>query len=215
MINIILVDDHQVVLDGLQLLLKDVEDVRVVGTAGDGLQLLNKLKTNINVDVILMDASMPNMNGFETTKMVKRLYPSIKILMLTMLAQQKYLDRAIEVGANGFLTKNKGKADFIEAIRQVSKGHEFVRMADLDEENNLTNNSSRQLNPDFPQLTERELQIICLITKRHTSREISKKLSISRLTLEVSKRTLHFKLGVRNDEGIIQLAIKYKLCTPN
>ena len=209
MINVILVDDHQVVLDGLQQLLKDVLDIKVIDTASNGKQLLQKLSENNEVDVVLMDVTMPIMNGIEATALVKEQFPTIKVLMLTMRAEQKTLNQALEAGANGYLTKNKGKSDFIEAIRQVHDGDRFIKMADIDNEEVAGNNSN---NP-FTSLNERELQIICLITRQYTSKEIVKTLSISRLTLEVSKRTILKKLGVRNDAGIVMMAIKHQLCS--
>ena len=208
MINVLLVDDHQVVLDGLKQLLSNVPDIKVIDTASNGAELFKKLKIRDKVDVILMDVNMPIMDGLEATKEVKKNYPSIKVLMLTMRSEQKIFNQAKEMGADGYLTKNKGKSDFIEAIKLVYEGKEFVRMADLDAEAISCTNPSQH----FSDLNQRELQIICLITKQFTSKEITQELSISRLALEVSKKTILKKLGVRNDAGIAIMATKHGLC---
>lgn len=126
-------DDHQVVLDGLQLLLKSHPEIRVAGTAHNGNELLEQLKSNPEdaPDVILMDINMPGMDGLEATRRVKAEYPDVKVLMLTMRDEKRDFNLALAEGANGFLSKSKGKKEIVDAIIRVSRG-EFVVFADFD-----------------------------------------------------------------------------------
>lgn len=132
-IRVYLVDDHQVVLDGLQLLLKSHPEIRVAGTAHNGNELLEQLKSNPEdaPDVILMDINMPGMDGLEATRRVKAEYPDVKVLMLTMRDEKRDFNLALAEGANGFLSKSKGKKEIVDAIIRVSRG-EFVVFADFD-----------------------------------------------------------------------------------
>lgn len=137
-INVYLVDDHQVVLDGLQLLLKGQPEIRVAGTAHNGGELLEQLKLMQEgkgrvaaVDVILMDINMPVMDGLEATQRVKEEYPEIKVLMLTMRDEKRDFNLAMARGADGFLSKSKGKKEIVDAIIRVSRG-EFVVFADFE-----------------------------------------------------------------------------------
>lgn len=129
-------DDHQVVLDGLQLLLKSHPEIRVAGTAHNGNELLAQLQVipegAADVEyVILMDINMPGMDGLEATRRVKAEYPDVKVLMLTMRDEKRDFNLALAEGANGFLSKSKGKKEIVDAIIRVSRG-EFVVFADFD-----------------------------------------------------------------------------------
>ncbi|MCO6477720.1 MAG: response regulator transcription factor [Phaeodactylibacter sp.] len=134
-ITVFLVDDHQVVLDGLQLLLKGHPQIGVVGAARNGSELLERLKqmreSGPLPGVILMDINMPGMDGLEATRRVRAEYPEVSILMLTMRDDKQGLDMAIASGANGFLSKSKGKAEIVDAIIRVAQG-EFVVFADFE-----------------------------------------------------------------------------------
>ena len=137
-IRVYLVDDHQEVLDGLQLLLKGHQEIRVAGTAHNGSELLEQLKLMQEgksgaaaVDVILMDINMPVMDGLEATQRVKEEYPDIKVLMLTMRDEKRDFNLALPQGADGLLSKSKGKKEIVNAIIRVSRG-EFVVFADFE-----------------------------------------------------------------------------------
>ena len=135
-IRVYLVDDHQVVLDGLQLLLKSHPEIRVAGTAHNGNELLAQLQVipegAADVEyVILMDINMPGMDGLEATRRVKAEYSDVKVIMLTMRDEKRDFNLALAEGANGFLSKSKGKKEIVDAIIRVSRG-EFVVFADFD-----------------------------------------------------------------------------------
>ena len=132
-IRVYLVDDHQVVLDGLQLLLKGHPQIRVAGTAHNGQELLEYLERERSAppDVILMDINMPVMDGLEATQRVKAGHPGVRVLLLTMRDDKRDLDLALSRGADGFLSKSKGKKEIVDAIIRVSRG-EFVVFADFE-----------------------------------------------------------------------------------
>ncbi|MCO6487507.1 MAG: response regulator transcription factor [Phaeodactylibacter sp.] len=132
-ISVYLVDDHQVVLDGLQLLLKGHPQIQVTGTAHNGHELLEYLERRQGAlpDVILMDINMPGMDGLEATQRAKAGYPGVRVLMLTMRDDKRDLDLALARGADGFLSKSKGKKEIVDAIIRVSRG-EFVVFADFE-----------------------------------------------------------------------------------
>lgn len=126
MINIFLVDDQQIVLDGLQRFLKDAPDIKVMGVAHNGQDLLQQLQSAQNsgsldaINLVLMDVNMPVMDGFEATRRLKSRYPQIKVLILSMRDQEEDIKQAMMQGADGFLSKSKGKSAIIDAIRKVS-----------------------------------------------------------------------------------------------
>ncbi len=215
-IRVLLVDDHQVLLDGLQLLLKNEAELEIVGTAENGRQLLDLLDNFTTqegappVDLILMDITMPVMDGLTATKKVKKRHPGIKVIMLTMQNQLQYLKEAVARGADGFLSKKAGKEEITEAIRKVIRNGEFVINADLDKRPALT--GPAQENTRSALLTDREKQIICLICKEYSLADIATSLSLSTVSIDAQRRNILSKLGVRSNIGIVREAIKRNLC---
>ena len=124
MIRILLADDHQILLDGIQAILDDDPELSVVGTASNGLEALSFLENN-KVDVLLLDLQMPKMDGMETIEQVHKLYPEVKILMLSMHKEEAYIRRSIENGANGYLVKDTDSEHFLIAIRTVFSGQKY------------------------------------------------------------------------------------------
>ncbi|GJM35450.1 MAG: DNA-binding response regulator [Saprospiraceae bacterium] len=217
-IKVFLVDDHQVLLDGLMLLLKDAPEIQIVGTACNGRELLEKLKVMMekpnSVDVILMDINMPILDGLEATRRVKRIYPDIKIIMLTMSDQMLDVNQAVAQGADGFLSKNNGKNEIIEAINKVYQRDEFVVYTNLDKDksSHFFSNKSKTGISDALFLTEREKQIICLICQEYPLDTIASLLSLSLITITAQRKNILGKLGVTTDAGIAREAIERGLC---
>lgn len=211
-IRIFLTDDHQVVLDTLQVLLQDSQDLEIVGFAKNGQDLLGQLEQidseGTPIDLILMDISMPVMDGLEATRQVKLKYPSIKILILTSFTNEDVVKQALAFGADGYITKHQGKQEFLDAIYKVCQGEQVLH-DDKD--------PSSETFPAFqvekpPLLTRREKQIICLLAKSSKLEEISQQLSLSLPTVTTLRKNILVKLKVQTDEAIVRWAMIHELC---
>lgn len=205
MIRVLLADDHKVLLDGLQNLLEGLEDIRCVGVAMNGSEVMTILEDN-NVDVILMDINMPVMDGIETTKQVREKYPETKIIALTMLEQASFIQLMLKSGASGFLLKNSGKEDVLTAIRAVAAGGQYLgpEATQLLMENMKGQSAIRR--EFIPRLTRRESEVLKLMAKGHSTQSIADTLFISFNTVESHRKNLRSKFGVHNGAELIRVA---------
>lgn len=211
MIKILIVDDHQLVIDGIKLMIDEEEDMTVVAEAHNGKEAVDIL-ANKEIDIILMDLNMPVMNGLEATKIIHASYAEIKIIGLSMLNDVKLIRKLINNGAVGYLIKNAGKEEVISAIKTVSNGGQYF---DQDTLNSLLTNKAPEKKKSkeglFPKLSRREKEILQLIMDEFTSSEIGDKLFISLGTVESHRRNINNKLGVRNTAGLVKMTIEYNL----
>ncbi len=207
MINIIITDDHQLMIDGIKTTLADIEDFNFVGEARDGYKLLRLLDEGINVDVILMDISMPNLDGLDSTRKVTKKYPDIKIIALTQFDEKRFIKQMIKNGAMGYLLKDSGKDELEQAIRTVAAGEKYFsgRLSLILINQELKTENKRSL---FPKLTEREKEVLNLICKEYSSQEIADKLFISFHTVESHRANLMYKAGVKNTAGLVRWAVE-------
>ncbi|UOB18531.1 response regulator transcription factor [Abyssalbus ytuae] len=204
-INLIIADDHQIFLDGLVALIKDVKDINIVGTALNGRSVLNLLK-KYTVDIVLLDINMPEMDGIELNKIIKKEHPEIKTLVLTT---HNYPDKIVHFAkdnANGYLLKNVGKIELLTAIYSVINNENYFSeemkkkyMNSVFNKNNTT---------DEAPLSEREKEIIKLIMKEYTTQEIAEKLYISQHTVNTHRKNILTKLNIKNVAGLAVYAIK-------
>lgn len=205
MINILIADDHQLLIDGIKTTLTGVEDIQVVAEVYNGYQVLEKLDTGLKVDVILMDINMPKLDGLNCTKMVRKKYPEIKILALSQYDEKRFVKQMVKNGASGYLLKDSGKDELVKAIHEVhNHGNYFserLSMRLINQELKMENTSAL-----FPKLTDRELEILRLIGKEFSSQEIADKLFISFHTVESHRANLMLKAGVKNTAGLIRWA---------
>lgn len=193
MINIVIVDDHQLFLDGIVSVLLDQENIKILFTENKAVEALKKIKID-EPDLIITDISMPEMNGLEFIKILKKEYPKIKILVLSMFKNmQSYKD------IDGFLLKETDKDELIEAINRIVLQNEkvFVKSNDAIEEFDFKKSI----------LSSREKEIIQLISEEFTTEEIAEKLMISKHTIEAHRKNIFFKLGVKNIAGLISKSI--------
>ncbi|MBN2172785.1 MAG: response regulator transcription factor [Bacteroidales bacterium] len=208
-INVLLTDDHQIIIDGLKSLLEKVEDINVVGEAQNGRIALDLLKI-IKVDVVLMDIDMPILNGIEATKIIKAQYPEIKVVVLSMHNESSLIRTLISAGANGYVLKNTDQEDLISAIRKVYGGQKYfspdatISLAEHD----ALSPSTIQKDWYLEDLTDREIEILKLIAEGFSNKEIGEKLFISHRTVDTHRTNLMKKIGVKNIAGIIKYAIK-------
>lgn len=206
-IKVLLVDDHQIIIDGLRSVLQKTEDIEVAGEASNGQEAL-KLTALLNFDVILMDIDMPVMNGIETLKTLKMKNYSAKVIILSMHNEAGMVKNLIALGAAGYLLKNAGADEVTLAIRKVMSGKQHFS-ADLTL--SLLHSGAQQQNarqqPQI-QLTTRETEILQFIAKGFSNKEIGKSLYISHRTVDTHRTNLMHKLGVSNIAGLVSYAIK-------
>lgn len=206
-IRVLLADDHQVLLDGLQNLFTGIPDIECIGRAVNGQEVLDFLEEN-EVDVILMDINMPVIDGVETTKRVHAKYPEVKVVALTMLEQGSFIQQMLKQGAVGFLLKNSGKEHVLNAIRTVSLGGQYLGPEAtqlLIERMQGQNDKKRAF---IPRLTRREQEVLALISKGMPTQEVADALYISFNTVESHRKNLLSKFGARNVAELIRIAVE-------
>jgi two-component system response regulator NreC len=205
-IKVMLVDDHQIILDGIKSLLENTPDIQVVATANDGNEALNTLKL-LTVDVILMDIDMPGLNGVDATRQINTMFNDVKVIMLTMHSEGAMIKSLIEIGAHGYILKNSTKEELLEAIYKVARGEKYfspeVTMSLLNPEKEKSKTVGIQI--DF---TQREIEIVQLLADGLTNKEIGDKLFISHRTVDTHRTNIMKKVGVNNIAGLISFAIK-------
>jgi DNA-binding NarL/FixJ family response regulator len=209
--TIAVVDDHSVFREGLVSLLKEYEDFEVVLQASNGKELLDSLK-KVKPQIILLDIEMPIMDGIETTIQLKKKYPNIKIIILTMHNEQGLVFELMGKGANGFVPKDKSVEFVVDAIYAVlEKGfyyNDAVAKAVID---GVRNNQTIKKSFQQTSLSGREIEIIKLICKQHTSREIGEILNLSNRTVEAHKYNILSKTKSTNTAGVVLYAIEHHL----
>lgn len=208
-IKIAIADDYKIYRDGLKVGLSADDNLEVVFEADNGEDLIKGLET-ITPDVIIMDLKMPIMDGMEATKEVRKKYPSIKVLVVTMYDDDKFIIHLMENGANGYLLKNTEPDEIRKSIYSVHEnGYYFNDVVNkaLLKKLVLKNN----LKPSFNQnveLTERELEVLKLICEEKTAAEIAKEIFLSPRSVEGIRQRLIEKVGVRNTAGLVMFAVK-------
>ncbi|QNJ98074.1 response regulator [Constantimarinum furrinae] len=211
MIKVLIVDDHKMVIDGLQLLLKNQQGIEVCGTALTGEEGISQLES-VSPDVVLLDINMPGMNGIDTCKKMVQLQPELKIIAISMHKESSLIKLMLGNGAKGYVLKNAGQDEVIEAIQTVYGGKMYLD--DTVNEivvNSVANNSSKKTSSPFPTLSRREKEILELILEEYTTQEIAEKLFISFGTVETHRRNMLIKTGARNTAGLVRISLEYEL----
>jgi DNA-binding NarL/FixJ family response regulator len=211
MIKVLIVDDHRMVIEGLQLLLQNQKDIDVCGTASTGEEGISLLE-EVSPDVVLLDINMPGMNGIDTCKKMVQICPEIKIIAISMHKESSLIKLMLGNGAKGYVLKNAGQDEVIEAIQTVYDGKMYLD--DTVNEivvNSVANNSSKKAGSPFPTLSRREKEILKLILEEYTTQEISEKLFISFGTVETHRRNMLIKTGARNTAGLVRISLEYEL----
>ena len=212
-IRIILADDHQMFLDGLAALLAQINGVEVVAAVNDGAQLLETLETT-PADLVIADLHMPVLNGLEATRKIMELYPSVKVMGLTMDDEPENVQDMLEAGASGYILKNTGKLELETAIRQMMAGGTYLSQSlsnQLAQSLLLRKRAVVEEMNELETLTGRETEILKMIALENSNAEIAEKLFISPKTVETHRKNLMKKIGVRNSLGVYKFAQKHKL----
>lgn len=211
-IKLFLVDDHKMIREGLKLFLNDYQEIEIVGEANNGQECLDAL-ANTDVDIVLTDLNMPVMDGLELTKALKVSHPQVKIVALTMMGESQHIKEMLAEGALGYLLKNCSEEELILGLKNVYNGGTYYSP----EVTNVIINNIRKVKPttskvasEMP-LTEREKEVLHLILKEHSNKEIAEILFISVRTVDAHKRNLLDKTGSKNVAGLVLYAIDRQL----
>ena len=208
MIKVILADDHQILLDGIKTFLDQEPEIEVIGTATNGLQVLELLKKEVP-DVLLLDLMMPHMDGMETTIHVKSKYPDIKILMLTTNDEGSIITSIFKEGATGYLIKNASKETLIQGIKDAYRGKKVLSTELTAKMIESLDKKAKPRSGKAPKITKRELEVLKLIAKEYTTQEIADALFVSTNTVATHKRNLFVKMDVKNSVGMIKKAMDW------
>ena len=205
--KIIIVEDHAIFREGLKRLIDEMNDVELLGEAENGAQFLELLKKG-EPDIVLMDIKMPVMDGIEATEKALKLYPKLKIIILTMFGEEEFLYSLIQKGISGFMLKTAKILEIEMAIRMVSDGKQYYSP----EINGILVNRLRRISSnEIESLTERETEVLNLICKGFTTAQIADKLCASKRTIEGYKARLLEKTGQPSTLNLIIFALRHKL----
>ena len=208
MINVMIVDDHNLVRAGISVMLTGVSGIKVVAEASSGEQAVSLAKEK-NPDVILMDLKMPGIGGLEATRKLLRMLPDVKILIVTVCEDDLFPSRLLQAGAVGYLTKGSELEEMIRAIRAVHTGQRYIS-PEIARQLALKHLDDSGKSP-FESLSERELQVFMMITQGAKVQSIADKLCLSPKTVNSYRYRIFDKLNVHNDVELTHLAIRYGL----
>jgi two-component system invasion response regulator UvrY len=212
MINVMLVDDHDLVRKGIKRLLDDASGIKVVAEAHNGEQAISQIRKK-KPDVILMDVSMPGIGGLEATRKITRSSPDLKIIAVTIHDDDPFPARLLEAGAVGYITKGCDVEEIISAIQSVHLGNQYITPGVAHKlALSFVNNGKKSV---IEELTQRETQVMLLIVKGESNKEISAKLCLSPKTTSTYRYRLFEKLGVENDVELTRFAIRHGLIKEN
>jgi DNA-binding NarL/FixJ family response regulator len=205
-INVLLVDDHKLIRDGLKSIIKTTKNINVVDEFSNGTDAIKFLEKEAHtIDVILMDITMPGLSGIDTTEIIKKLHPKINVIALTMHAEEAYIIKMMKAGALGYVLKDSSQEVLIEAIKKVAENEKYYSK---EVSMKLITLFLNDVIPNDPELSERELEIIKHIAKGSTNRTIAEEVDISDRTVETHRRNIMKKLNVKNTAELIGYSIK-------
>jgi len=200
-IKIYIADDHAIVVEGLTEILRSQINLKIIGTAANGEEVI-QLMNNRPADVVIVDINMPKMNGIQCTEWIKKNHPKTKVIILTMFPEKSYIDQLILAGADGCLLKSRGSKDLLEAIERVTSSKSyFDRIRDFVEPDN---------HPVY-NLSEREVEVTRLIVNGLTSIEIADKLFLSEHTVKTHRKNIFRKLGINSISQLSAFAINNQI----
>jgi two-component system, NarL family, invasion response regulator UvrY len=204
MINVLIVDDHPIVREGLSKIIQLEYDISVTGLAKDASEAIKIMSLKI-VDVVILDISMPGISGLDVIKDLKNLQPAVRIIMLTMYPEERFAVRAIKLGATGYLTKETASDELIKAIRIVYSGHNYITPLIAEKiVNELQGNE--EIAP-HEKLSSREFEVMCMIGSGKTINEIAELMSLSSRTVSTYRTRILEKMDFKNNAMIMRYAI--------
>jgi DNA-binding NarL/FixJ family response regulator len=205
-LRILIAEDHETVREGLKLILNAESDMEVVGDAGDGRKAI-ELAQSLKPDVVLMDISMPVMNGLKATAKMKACCPKVNVVALTRHMDHGYLQQILRAGASGYVLKQSPPSELVHAIRAVSKGGKYLDPAVAGEVLGSYAGRHNQTLVGLPEITDREAEVLRLISWGHSNKDIANRLDLSVKTIEVHKTNAMKKLGMNSRIDIVRYAV--------
>jgi len=209
MIRIVIADDHKMFRDGIIAILEQEADLQMVGEAGGAPEIFDLLDAN-PTDILLLDISLGKFNGIDLTKSLRQRYPDLKIIIVSMHSESNYVVKALEVGAAGYLLKDAGKTEMLNAIRAVmSGGSYFGRQVSQILMEHISGKNTKPAKEEKVVLTRREIEVLKLIAAEYTNQEVAAQLFISVRTFDTHRRNLLEKLKLKNTAGLVRYAIQH------
>lgn len=210
--RVLIADDHAIVREGLRSLLEVQPDIEVAGEAKNGEEVLSMAR-DLRPDIVLMDITMPGMNGLEATRRIKQDNPDVKILILTMHEGDEYFFKLLDAGASGYLVKGCSSSELVSALRAVQQGDVFLypTMTKKLLSDYLQRGKAGSEKERMDGLTNRELEILKYIADGHTNQEIAEALVLSVATVQTHRANIMSKLGLHNSAGLVKYAIRHGL----
>lgn len=206
-IKVIIADDHKLFRNGLEELLRKYDDIKIIKSVGDGIEFMNCVKNQIDADVVLLDITMPNMDGFQVLKELKTVNATIKPVIISMYNDGNYIAKCAKMGAYGYLLKNTDESELVLAIRTVSKGKKYFS-AEISEKM-INFMSTQSISENI--LSNKETEVLGLLSKGLTTNEIAAKLYVSSRTIETHRGNILKKLEVKNTAELIKKATEMNL----
>ena len=206
-IKLIIADDHELFRNGLAELLRKHDEIKIVKSVADGFELMELLNSKFEADIVLLDITMPNMDGFEVLKELKTLSSDLKPIVISMHNDGNYIAKCAKMGAYGYLLKNTDESELILAIRSVYKGKKYFSAEISEKMINFMSTQSVSENI----LSNKETEVLKLISKGLTTKEIATKLFVSSRTIETHRANILKKLEVKNTAELIKKAAKINL----
>jgi DNA-binding NarL/FixJ family response regulator len=206
-VKLMLVDDHQLVRQGIQRVLQEASEIQIVAQASDGIEAIEILAT-LPVDVVLMDIDMPRMTGVEATGIIKERFPEVKVIALTMLDESRFISQMVANGARGYLLKKSSSEELITAILDVAQGKQYFSQQILNLfMQGMRNNTNAEDAVPRVQFSKRELEVLKLIAGGKTNEQVAQMLEISARTVETHRRNILQKSGVKNTAALVKYAM--------
>lgn len=210
--SVILADDHAMIRSGIRMLLKEAEDISIIGEAANGEEAVT-LTRDLSPDVIVLDLSMPKLSGIEAVRIITRRFPKTKILVLTMHENEEYIVQIVKSGAAGYIVKTAGKDELLKAIRTVATGEKYFshRVSEILVEgfmkkaDGIEETQSGKTGP----LTRREKEILALVAQGLTNQDIGKKLFISHRTVDTHRTNIMQKLDIHDVANLVRYAVQH------
>jgi len=206
--KILICDDHKIVRDGLRQILQQLHGVTLISEAGDGNEALNLLKNNI-FDILLLDISLPDKSGLEVLQIVKERWPSVNVLMLSMLPQEQYAIRALKLKASGYLTKNTASEELLLAVKKVSEGGKYISQSLAESLAINLDKGDYQQKHDI--LSTREFEIMIKIANGKSLQEIGNELFISVKTVSTYRSRIMEKMELSRNTELARYCLENKL----